>query len=268
MSAALLRQWTEHVLVYRWNVLCLSTSISGFGFFCLPFFVVPDCSSASDSGAFTRTTAPAKCPPAVMNIAHVRPSSPPFCISFSSSRYEVDGVDPGKRTLYTPTCVDGGEWNHASGVPGPVDVTPVGDGERASLRVFCIRVATASESSSDSPSDDEAEPESESSKSVYISSSYDALRRAHALTVDQLCEMALRNGVPSVQFRLDVVAMPVGAVVHTLFIHICKCGSQADIACSSFRTGRRDGRERVFLMGTWCRVDDVTRNQRIQEFLG
>lgn len=190
--------------------------MSGFGFFCLPFLVVLGCSLASESGAFTRTIAPAKCPPAVMNIAHVRPSSPPVCISFSSSRYEVDGADTGKRTLYTPTCVDGGEWNHANGVPGPVGVPSAGDGERANLRVFCIRVLTASDSSSDSPSDDEADPESESSRPIHLPLTCDLPYRADALTVDQLCEMALRNGIPSVRLCLDVVTMPIGAVVGTL----------------------------------------------------
>ena len=103
-----------------------------------------------------------------MNIAQVRPASPPFCISFSSARYEVGDVDAGKRTLYIPICVDGGEWNHASGVPGPAGAKSVGDGERARLRVLCMRVATASsESFEDSSSDEDAEPESESSKPAY-----------------------------------------------------------------------------------------------------
>ena len=65
-----------------------------------------------------------------------------------------------------PICVEGDEWNHASGVPGPAGVVSVGDGERAKLRVLCMRVATASESSLDSPSDEDSEPESESSKPI------------------------------------------------------------------------------------------------------
>ena len=96
----------------------------------------------------------------------------------------------------------------------------VGDGERAKLRVLCMRVVTASESSLDTPSDEDAEPESESSKPIIGSVRCSARHRVKVLTVNQLCELALRDGIASVQSRLDIVAMPVGAEVRALFVNI------------------------------------------------
>ena len=160
-----------------------------------------------------------------------------------------------------PICVEGGAWNHASGVPGPAGVVSVGDGERAKLRVLCMRVATASESSLDSPSDEDAEPESESSKPIIGSVRCSAPHRVKVLTVNQLCELALRDGIASVQSRLDIVAMPVGAEVHALFVDICEGSTKADVACTSLRarSGSRSGRV-VLGKRTRCLVDDIARN--------
>jgi hypothetical protein len=132
--------------------------VSGFGF--LGFLRFAGCSSSPSS--LTRTTAPAKWPPAVINIAQVRPPGTLFCIDRISSIYELASILRGKIVLYIPICVDGGQWNHEIAVTGSPRPSASGDGDLVfSLLLFLTRALTASES--DSSSSEEADPDRESS---------------------------------------------------------------------------------------------------------
>lgn len=65
-------------------------------------------------------------------------------------------------------------------------------------------------------------------------------------TTDELSECNLGDRVSASKTYLDVVTMPIGAKVRTLFVHICKGSLKADIAaldirgrCYLWRRGRR-----------------------------
>jgi hypothetical protein len=82
----------KDALVYRWKVLCFKISRSAF--WVPPFFV-----AFSPFGRHTRTTIPAKCPPAVMNSTHVLPFGPPSWNSFNSWTKESGASDDLKTVV-------------------------------------------------------------------------------------------------------------------------------------------------------------------------
>ena len=128
-----------------------------------------------------------------------------------------------------PIWVEGGEWNQTRGVWGSTGVTASGDEGRASLRVLCTRAATVSDSS-DSPSEEEAEPDIESSRPVTVVNSRTARHESVTMrhTVDELSKLCFWYWFSAVQANLDIVSMPIGAVVSALIFNIDKTNPKAD----------------------------------------
>lgn len=79
----------------------------------------------------------------------------------------MEGAFRGKRTLYIPNWVEGGEWNHARAVCGPEGLEEEeGEGGLDTRRARERLTSVSTASSESSLSEDDAEPDNESSSSV------------------------------------------------------------------------------------------------------